>query len=385
MTQQRDELLGATSQKRAFFAVELGINILEVEHMRPVQDCGIELGRFDRILSAVWNERAAHEHHRRDAIEQPEFAHRIGNIDIRICRRQIAARAQLHLQAGDGSQLRNGRPALWMTRHNDREKRRNIPGQTPMRVDDDLLLAGMGRSRDENRPPSRRRFQPFEPLGIGRQRLDVELEIAGSHDIGTAERSETFVIDVGLREAQIEARQQRRDGAARPAPARKRTRRHAPVDQDERHPPVGSRQQQVRPEIGFNEQRKTRLPVIEKALDESRDIEGNELMNDIRRKTPRDDLRRRARARSQKDAQIERAQPIDQFRRREHLADARAMNPDERSRRPREARTATTLINARRVFLALPQPASDKKARQRRRQSRRSPVNTKRHRQGISH
>lgn len=185
-----------------------------------MQNRGIELGRFDRILSAVWNERAAHEHHRRDAIEQPELAHRVGNINIRIRRRQIAARTQLHLQTGDGGQLRNGRPALGMTGHDDRQKRGNIPGQTPMRIDDDLFLAGMGRGRDENRPPSRRRFQPVEPFGIGGQRLDVELEIARGHDIGAAERGEAFVIDVGLRQTQIEARQQRRDGAARLAPAR---------------------------------------------------------------------------------------------------------------------------------------------------------------------
>src|SRR3569623_2391865 len=126
-------------------------------------------------------------------------------------------------------------------------------------------------------------------------------------------------------------------------------------------------------------------PVIEKTIDESRHIEGNELMNDIGRKAPGDNLRRSSRARSEKNAQVERAQPLDQFRRRENLADARAMNPDQRPRWPRRTSDSTALADARGIFLALHQSASDDAARQRRRQSRGSQENTKRHRQGISH
>ena len=91
--------------------------------------------------------------------------------------------------------------------------------------------------------------------------------------------------------------QQRRDGVADAAPARKRTRRHPPVDQHHRQPPRRARQDQVRPQIGFDEQRQRRLPVIEEARDIARRVVGHILMDDVgaesalRRSPPRSPCR----------------------------------------------------------------------------------------------
>ena len=115
-----------------------------------------------------------------------------------------------------------------------------------------------------------------------------------------------------------------------PPPARKRAMRHPSVDQHHRQPPRRARQDQIRPQIGFDEQRQRRPPVIEKARDITRRIVGHILMDDVGRKPLGDDRRRGHRARGQQDAQIQRAQPLDQRGGRQHFADAGAVNPDQR-------------------------------------------------------
>ena len=59
------------------------------------------------------------------------------------------------------------------------------------------------------------------------------------------------------------------------------------------------------------------------------------------------------------------AQPLDQGRRREHLADARAVNPDQRSRRPHVAGEPAPFGTALGIFLAESQPLPDQRRRER--------------------
>ena len=79
--------------------VECRIDLGEVEHMRSVQNGGAELGGLDRILSAVPDQRAADEHHRRQPVDGAELAHGIGDIDVGRGARQFAARALRRAQA----------------------------------------------------------------------------------------------------------------------------------------------------------------------------------------------------------------------------------------------------------------------------------------------
>ena len=86
-----------------------------------------------------------------------------------------------------------------------------------------------------------------------------------------------------LREAEIEAAKQRPDRARREPPAPERALRHPAVDQDQRNVARRRRHDQVRPQIGFHEQREIGPPVIEKARDEPRQVDRHELMDHARR------------------------------------------------------------------------------------------------------
>ena len=188
---------------------------------------------------------------------------------------------------------------------------------------------------------------------VGGRRRNVELQISGGHDIAAAERGKALGIDMRLRQADLEAAQQRRDRAADAAPARKRAMRHPAVDQHHRQPPRRARQDEIGPQVGLDEQRQTRPPVIEKARDIARRIVGHVLMDDIGGKPLGDDRRRRHRAGSQQNADVQRAQPFDQGRRGQHFADAGAMDPDQRSVRP-DVRRSTPRRSPMRAGSSLP-------------------------------
>jgi len=54
--------------------IERFIHIAEIEDVRTVNDRRTELDRLDRILSAMLDQRSAHEHDRRQPVDQAEFA-----------------------------------------------------------------------------------------------------------------------------------------------------------------------------------------------------------------------------------------------------------------------------------------------------------------------
>ena len=211
----------------------------------------------------------------------------------------------------------------------------------------------------------------------------VELEIAGGDDVAAAERGEAFGIGLRLREANVEARQQRRDGAVHPPPARERARRHPPVDQHHRHPAHSARQDQVRPQVGFDEQRQRRLPMVEEARDIARGIIRHVLMDDVGRKTLCHDGGRGDRARGEQDAQIEVAQPLDQRGRGQDLADAGAVDPDQRAVRAHVLAEPAPLADARGIFLALLQPPLDQRRRERHQARGQAPIHPQRHGQRL--
>lgn len=253
-----------------------------------------------------------------------------------------------------------------------------------MRRDQDFLLARMGGRGHHDLTAARQRQQPVEPGAVGRRRQHIELEIAGDHDVLASERGEPFGIGLRLREAEIEPAEQRSDGLRRALPARKRARRHPAVDQHHRQTPRRRRQDQIRPQIGFDEQRQARPPVIEKPSNEFRRVVRNVLMDDIGREPLGDDLRRGDGAGRDQHAELERTQPLDQRRRRQHLADAGAVNPYQRSIGPRPLADAAPLVDPCRVFLALLQPPSRQYACERRCHRRQRAVRAQRHRQCVS-
>jgi len=173
-----------------------------------------------------------------------------------------------------------------------------------------------------------------------------------------------------LHQAHLEPGEQRRHRRRRRAPALKRALRHPPVDDDHRDAPLGSREDEVGPEIGFDEQREARLPVIEEARHEARRVVGDELVNDIGRKAFRNDRGRGYRARRQKNADVHRTHPLDQPRHRKHFADACAVHPHQGSRRPLGGAKPLAFADPRLVLLAVLQPMLDQRAGKRRRHRR---------------
>ena len=218
---------------------------------------------------------------------------------------------------------------------------------------------------------------------VGRRRRHVELEIAGRGDARRAELGIALGVGGRLREAEIEATEQRRDHAAHALPAAERALRQAAVDDDHRNSAVGARQNKVRPQIGFDEQRQSRLPMGEETLDEARRVERDELMKRAFRQALLGERRRGDGAGGHQHSEVLRAQSLDQRHHREHFADAGAVHPDQRTGRPCQTRLAATFGNAFGVLLAALQPPRQDLRRHRRSGSRRELIKTQRKRQTL--
>ena len=271
-----------------------------------------------------------------------------------------------------------------MPRHDHGQELWKIAGKRSVGFRQDLFFAGMRRSRDDHRAAACHCHQHIQLVRIGRRRGNVELEVSRHHDIAAAQRRKAIRIGLRLRQADVELFEQRRDRPLHPLPARKRALRHPAVNQHHRQPPRGARQDQVRPQVGFDEQRQRGPPVIEKPRDVARRVVRHILMDDVRGKPLGDDRRRGHRARGQEDTQVERSQPFDQRGRRQHLADAGTVNPHQRPGGPDIGAQAAALADPCRVLLAELQSPVDQSRRQRHHRGRQFPVDAQRHRQRIS-
>ena len=238
---------------------------------------------------------------------------------------------------------------------------------------------------DDHRAAARHRHQSFELDRIGRRRRHIELEIARRDHIAGAERGKPLGIGLRLGQAKVETAEQRGDRAGHAAPARERARRHPSIDHDHRHPPGGAGEDQIGPEVGFDEQPERWAPMIQKPLHKTWRVIGDVLMDHIRRETFGHDRGRGHRSRGEQDADVERAQPLDQRRRRQHLADARAVNPDQRSERARVVAQAAAFVGPLRIFLAVLEPLPDQGRRKRRRRRGQPAVHAQGHRERVSH
>ena len=105
----------------AMTGIEHLVDVGEVADMRPVQQSGAELGRFDRILPAMFHQRPADEHDRSDRIEQAEFADRVEDIDVGVFVRELALRAQHGAQPPGTRDFGDAGAALWMPWRNERQ------------------------------------------------------------------------------------------------------------------------------------------------------------------------------------------------------------------------------------------------------------------------
>ena len=131
---------------------------------------------------------------------------------------------------------------------------------------------------------------------------------------------------------------------------------------------LGARHDQVRPQVGFGEQREVRLPVLDEARRIARRVERDELVDHVGRQALVGEPRRRDGAGGDQHIEIARPDALDQRDDGEHLADACAMRPDQRSGRAGDPRFAAPLGQALRMLLAAREPPREHDARHRRRE-----------------
>ena len=253
-----------------------------------------------------------------------------------------------------------------------------------MRGDDGGLFAGMRRGRGDDGAQPMSAFAALQRRFVDRRRRHVELEIAGA-DVRAARRvARNAPHRRPTAQAQIETRQQRRDHARHQPPAAERTLRQAAVDHDHRNFALGARQDEIGPQIGFDEQRQVGPPMVEEAPHEARRVERNELVQGAVRQPLLGERRRRDRARRDQHGEILRAHPLDQRHHGEHFADAGAVHPDQRALRTRQARLAAALGQALGMFLAARQTPRQHLRRDRRSGGGRQLIKSQRKRQATA-
>ena len=169
------------------------------------------------------------------------------------------------------------------------------------------------------------------------------------------------------------------------APAVEGTLRQAAVDQDQRDAALLGGDDQVGPQVGLDQQREVGLPIVEEALDEARRIERHELMDDgFRQPLLRDAGRADGPGRAE-NRELLFAEAFDQRDHGEHLADTRAVDPDQRTSRPRDAALAVALGHSCRMLLAALEPMRQQQRRERSRGHRENAVRAQRKREEIRH
>ena len=110
------ELAGIRDRLSALRKVERGVDFREIPDMGPVQNGGAELGGFDRILPAMFDQLAADENDRRQAIDEAEFTHGVGDINVGGRIGQFAARAQADVKPGGARDFGDFDAAFGMAR-----------------------------------------------------------------------------------------------------------------------------------------------------------------------------------------------------------------------------------------------------------------------------
>ena len=169
------------------------------------------------------------------------------------------------------------------------------------------------------------------------------------------------------------------------APAPERVFRQPAVDQDHRHAAPRRLDHDVRPQFGFHEQREIGLPMIEETAHENRHVDRHELMDDAARQPLLGEPAGGDGAGGHQHVDLARVDALDQRQHADQFADARAVQPDQRSGRARHDADAAPLGQAQAVLLAVPLPPRQQQRRKRRHRHRKQPVGAQRCRQPVAH
>ena len=192
--------------------------------MRPVEDGGAEAHRLDRVVAADGHQRAAEEGDRRDAIEEAEFAERVGEVDVGFADQRLAAAPLRDRQAARAASMsriaapRSGWRGTMMVRTSGWRSRRSRWAAATISSSPSWVRGG-----DPDRPAGDRGAQARDLAGVGGERRRVELEVAGDPHLRRAERAEARAVLLGLGEDEADPREQRAPRRRRSAASRGRS------------------------------------------------------------------------------------------------------------------------------------------------------------------
>ena len=187
-------------------------------------------------------------------------------------------------------------------------------------------------------------------------RRGIDLDVARDDDIRRPEALDG-TCDLGvLRKHGRKARKQRSAELGELAPAVDAPRRHSGVDEHKWNLSLCRFENEVRPDIGFRENRQGRFPVIQKSRDVLRHVEWNELVKCPVRQSAACDAGRRRRAGRQQDVDVRIGieEALDKWKDGVRFADARRMHPDDLACRTRAACETQPLSTPADILLALP-------------------------------
>src|SRR4029077_13417808 len=155
------------------------------------------LGSLDWILSAMSDQRAANEHRGRQPIEQAKLTNCVRHINLGRAFGQLSARAEYRVQALRCGELSDAGSALGMARRDQCQEIWKTRTQAGMRLNDDVLLAGMGGSGCNHRPSRDCTLQCCKLCWVDGRWRHINLEIAGDDDIFRAQLAQSFSVGRG--------------------------------------------------------------------------------------------------------------------------------------------------------------------------------------------
>ena len=176
------------------------------------------------------------------------------------------------------AQRKNLVETLGAPRGQDQQAIRPLVLETPQGFQDQRLLPGMGAGGDPHRPLWRGQhsFPDVRRRGRPGGRGQVELQVAHDRNLlrGRAQGPEPPRILGALRGNEAETAQGLRHEPPKKGVAPVGAIRHPPVHQRRRHPPALTNAQQIRPDLGFHDDKKAGLNRAQKGLRRPRQVVG---------------------------------------------------------------------------------------------------------------
>ncbi len=326
--------------------------------VRPDQRRAAQACRLERVLAAMRHQAAADERDVREAVEQPELAHRVGDVDpsarwpacwparcwprCRIKRRRRGAERPAGVRQ-PGRQRQHLRPALRVAGAEDGQQARVAGREVAVRGQHHRLLARVGAGGQQHGARADLRAQRGQCGLVGRQRARGPFQVAELAQTRGPARAQPRRIPRALRQDECEAAeglaQQRRREAS---PARGRALREAGVGQRRRHAAGAQGRERVRPQLALDEHGGVGAPSVEEPRDPGRHVERGEAVEraarQLRRQARREQRGGRDRAGGDEEGEARRGarQLTQQGDGGERLAHTHRVQPQQRPVRPRQ-------------------------------------------------